>query len=122
MGISTTYTVAPFGHTGTDAGAAVDVRGRVERLKRMAETLMSEISRLEADLRRVEADSPLPVLRTGHIADEMHRIEATLIRDALADEEWNMAAAARRLGIKSTTFHYKLKRYGICRPREWSKR
>jgi transcriptional regulator with GAF, ATPase, and Fis domain len=41
---------------------------------------------------------------------------AALIRHVLIGSEWNTAEAARRLGLKPTTLHYKLRQHGFCRP------
>jgi transcriptional regulator with GAF, ATPase, and Fis domain len=83
------------------------IRCKISRLRALAEALLAEISRLEAELGPVEAVGALP--------DEVHRLEASLIWVALAESGWNRAEAARRLGLKPTTLQYKLRQYGLCR-------
>lgn len=47
------------------------------------------------------------------LQDEVHRFEANLIRNALIYVKGSQTRAARLLGIRITTLHEKLKRYGI---------
>ena len=46
---------------------------------------------------------------------EVERFEADLIRHVLGVTNWRQNEAARILGIKPTTLHYKIRRYGILR-------
>jgi transcriptional regulator with GAF, ATPase, and Fis domain len=116
MGRTSTLAVTPFKYDGPRAGVtAIDIRTRMKRLKRMAEALITEVGLLEADLERMEAAEPPSVTRPRCLADEVRRLEAAMIHGALVECGWNGADAARRLGIKPTTLHYKLKQYGLCR-------
>ena len=61
-------------------------------------------------------DVPAPAPGHYSLAEEIQRHEAALIWHALIDSDWNTAEAARRLGLKPTTLHYKLRQHGFCRP------
>ncbi len=45
--------------------------------------------------------------------DEVRRFEVKLIRQALEENDGRQVQAARMLGLKMTTLHEKIKRYGI---------
>ena len=100
----------------TAGAVADDVRCRVKRLKRVAASLAAEIGRLEADLELAEVGVPVPAPGPYSLTEEIQRHEAALIRHVLIDSGWNTAEAARRLGLKPNTLHYKLRQHGFCRP------
>lgn len=49
----------------------------------------------------------------GSLREKMQEIEREEIVHALAESEWVMARAARKLGITERMIGYKIKKYGI---------
>ncbi|MGA8260482.1 MAG: helix-turn-helix domain-containing protein [Arenicellales bacterium] len=45
--------------------------------------------------------------------DLVHNFERTLLRQALAQHEWNLSAAARSLGLAESSLRYKLNKLGV---------
>jgi transcriptional regulator with GAF, ATPase, and Fis domain len=91
-------------------------RNRVQRLARLAHTLLREAETLASDKAFTEESNKL---RTMDIAegidfyDEVTRFEINLIKLALERTGRNQAAAARLLHIKPTTLNFKIKLYAI---------
>ena len=80
----------------------------------LAVALLAEIRILEMRGRRVSACDDNPAPPAGCLFDEVRRLEVMLINRALYGAGWNKAEAARRLGIRPNTLHYKLRQYGLC--------
>jgi len=57
----------------------------------------------------------VPEVRPGP-STTLQAVEARLIREVLARNDWNRLAAARELGIHKTTLHRKIRRLGIELP------
>lgn len=51
--------------------------------------------------------------KMGSLREKMQEIEREEILHALAENEWVMARAARKLGITERMIGYKIKKYGI---------
>jgi len=74
---------------------------------------------LPPEIRSPRCDAPQPAascqvnLRVDPAHDERERVRSTL--DATG---WNVARAARRLGISRTTLYERIRRHGLARPRE----
>lgn len=86
---------------GKMAGALLDSRMKIEHRAKRTKTAPSTTQFYE------EARKKLPL--STAVAD----FEAELIRHALASCKGNQAKAARLLGIRSNTLHYKIARYGL---------
>jgi DNA-binding NtrC family response regulator len=86
---------------------------RIDALKSLAQTLLSEIEYL------TEQDALSEV--TGlNLQAQVRRFEAQLIRMALVRTGGRQKEAALLLGSKVTTLNTKIKRYGIRIPRDYS--
>jgi DNA-binding NtrC family response regulator len=57
------------------------------------------------------APAPAPGAQT--LAAAIDALEERMIREVLASCDGNMSEAARRLGLRPNTLHYKMKRYGV---------
>jgi DNA-binding NtrC family response regulator len=79
---------------------------RLEALKVLSHSLLSEIEALNHDKNR---SARVKI----NLADEVQNYEASLIRCALMRTGGNQRRAARLLSIKVTTLNAKIKRYGI---------
>src|SRR5205085_9802523 len=82
------------GGGGRRAEGLVGLRAKVARLRDLAIELLSEIEALEAGAGGVAGANG-----SGHLRDEVGRLEVKLITRALKEAGWNQAAAARRLGL-----------------------
>lgn len=60
---------------------------------------------------------PLPAW-TGDLRSFQNAIEKHSVEWALKQAQWNVAEAARLLGIKRTTLAMKAKKHGMVRPAE----
>lgn len=56
---------------------------------------------------------PTPIIANQTLERSIEELEARLIRDALSQAKGKKAEAARLLGIRPNTLHYKLRRYRI---------
>lgn len=86
------------------------VASRIEALKALAKLLLHEVETL------AEITPPAPSQINEHginLNEKIQRYEADLICDALLAVNGNQRKAAKRLGMKNTTLHAKIKRYEI---------
>jgi len=82
-----------------------DIESRICALRRTASWLKNEIESLPI----VASRGP----KTGTLAEEMRKLEISLICSALSKTAGNQSKAAKLLGIKPTTLHEKIKRLRI---------
>ena len=79
---------------------------RLESLKSLTKSMMSELALLTEH-------STFTGQSKINLSAEVQRFELGLIRWALIRTEWRQRRAADILGIKPTTLHEKMKRYGL---------
>jgi DNA-binding NtrC family response regulator len=82
---------------------------RFRTLVELTLTLLKEIERLK-DMQELQA---LGHQRRLSLKEELCRLEIEMIRRALIETGGHQSRAARLLGVKVTTLHEKIKRYGI---------
>ena len=82
---------------------------KIEILEQLAHALLEEIATLKEPRRLKLRDD----VRTVNLHDQVRRFEAKLMLYALRRTGGHQARAAQLLGIKATTFHYKMKRYQL---------
>ena len=82
------------------------MNNKLEALKVLANSILSEVASLEKD--REIASHP-----NVDLSGEVQRFEEDLIRCALTRTGGRQRRAAALLGIKPTTLHAKMKRYGM---------
>lgn len=80
----------------------------IDQLVILAQALASEIETLKAELTPDQNGN-----RQIDFYGEVERYEMELIRSALNQSSGNQAQAAKLLHLKSTTFHAKMKHYGL---------
>jgi DNA-binding NtrC family response regulator len=86
------------------------VGNRIEALKTLTKLLLYEIESLE----EIAPSKNTPNAEaTIALSDEVQRFEANLICNALLESRGNQSRAARKLGIKTSTLHAKIRRYAI---------
>lgn len=104
------------------AFAEMERRARVareinEKLQNQHDSLVEENRRLRAQIgtTAVAAGVVTEVNRDGTVTldDMVAELETKIITQVLEQCEGNRAEAARRLGLRANTFHYKLERYGL---------
>jgi DNA-binding protein Fis len=97
-----------FGHATASTGVA---ENRIEALKALANLMIREVESLEeAPILDVFQDGIEPI----NLYDAVQRFEIELIRHALIRSRGCQSAAATLLGVKTTTLHSKIKRYGVA--------
>jgi DNA-binding NtrC family response regulator len=86
------------------------IGNRIEALKALTKLILHEVESLEeiSPAKTVESEEA-----TINLPDKVQRYEANLIRHALFSVNGNQSKAARKLGMKITTLHAKIKRYDI---------
>jgi DNA-binding NtrC family response regulator len=99
--------VSPAVLSHEQALSAAVINNRVEALKALSNSLLSELE----TLRVAAADGEQP--DEIDLADEVARFQVNLIRTALIRTGGRQRAAARLLNVKSTTLHAKIKKYGL---------
>jgi DNA-binding NtrC family response regulator len=82
----------------------------LDALKSLTRLLAHEVASLAEIAGPQASESPDAGI---DLNDRVQRYEATLICKALAASNGNQAQAAKKLGIKSTTLHAKIRRHGI---------
>ncbi|MBV9215046.1 MAG: hypothetical protein JO053_02630 [Acidobacteria bacterium] len=82
------------------------ISNRLEALRVLADSLISEINGLSRNIGK-EDDNGID------LAQEVQQFEISLIRSALVRTAGRQRKAAALLGIKPTTLHEKMKRYGM---------
>jgi len=95
--------IRDFNHT---AHPPAVMNNKLEALKVLANSILSEVASLEKD--RDIASHP-----NVDLSGEVQRFEEDLIRCALTRTGGRQRRAAALLGIKPTTLHAKMKRYGM---------
>ena len=86
------------------------VGNRIEALKTLTKLLLHEVESLE------EIAPSKNILNAGaviNLNDQVQRYEVTLICKALLEAQGNQSKAAKKLGVKNTTLHAKIRRYEI---------
>jgi DNA-binding NtrC family response regulator len=83
---------------------------KLEALKILANSILSEVTSMET----VENQSHTDV----DLAEEVQKFEEDLIRTALTRTHGRQRRAAALLGVKPTTLHAKMKRYGMIEEAE----
>jgi DNA-binding NtrC family response regulator len=91
---------------------------RVQTLKDMALTLLTEAQSLESDTLMSEVAMPEGIRQTDiergiNLDETVRRFESNIIRQALLITGGNQARAARLLGVKPNTLNYKVKLYNF---------
>lgn len=86
--------------------SAAIVNNRLEALKALSNSLLSELEALKINESLVKGGNI-------DLLDEVHRFETELIRTALLRTGGRQRPAARLLNVKVTTLNAKIKRYGI---------
>lgn len=89
--------------------ARPSMRTELSVIKELMQRLWEQLELLEPP---AEPELTMPLT----LRDETHRFEARLITQALARTGWHQFRAARLLGLRPTTLHEKMKRYGIHSP------
>ena len=87
------------------------INNKLEALKVLANSILFEVASLAKD-REIALHTKLD------LTDEVHRFEADLIRCALTRTGGRQRRAAALLGIKPTTLHAKMKRFGMIQSEE----
>jgi transcriptional regulator with GAF, ATPase, and Fis domain len=83
---------------------------RLEAVKTLTKLLLHEIENL-AEISPVKVDQPEE--KPINLNDSVQRYEITLICNALLETQGNQSKAAKKLGMKNTTLHSKIRRYEI---------
>jgi transcriptional regulator with GAF, ATPase, and Fis domain len=83
---------------------------RLEALKTLTKLLLHEIESL-AEISPSKGDQPEE--KVINLNDNVQRYEITLICNALLETQGNQSKAAKKLGMKNTTLHSKIRRYEI---------
>lgn len=99
--------VKPAVHSDDSGLSAAIINNRVEALKALSNSLLSELETLRVTA--ADGDQPDGI----DLANEVARFQVNLIRTALIRTGGRQRAAARLLNVKSTTLHAKIKRYGL---------
>ena len=92
-------------------------RDRLERIREMATSLLTEAAALDRENALAEASAAPETLdlQSGvNFFDEVRSFEIRLITRALELAGGNQARAARMLGLGTTTLNYKIKTYEIA--------
>lgn len=86
------------------------VGNRIEALKTLTKLLLHEVESLEEIAPSKNAPTAEAVV---NLSDEVQRYEVALICKALLESQGNQSKAAKKLGMKTTTLHAKIRRYEI---------
>ena len=86
---------------------------RVEVIKRLTLAILREVDALTAKAGAARPEPQRSGAQFTSLQDEVRSFESRLIRGALASTGGHQGRAARLLGVKATTLHTKIKRYGI---------
>ena len=84
----------------------ISLDSKINSLRQNAFTLIREVR----ELGRI---SYRDLTEGINLQDEVRQFEIRLIRQALGETSGNQTSAANLLGLKLTTLHEKIKRYGI---------
>lgn len=83
---------------------------RLETVKTLTKLLLYEIENL-AEISPAKSDQSEE--KAINLNDSVQRYEITLICNALLETHGNQSKAAKKLGMKNTTLHSKIRRYEI---------
>jgi DNA-binding NtrC family response regulator len=87
------------------------IGNRIEALKALTKLILHEVESLE----EISPSKPLENKEVAiNLPDKVQRYEVNLIRNALISANGNQSKAAKKLGMKTTTLHAKIKRYDIA--------
>ncbi|MBC7901391.1 MAG: hypothetical protein H7070_15210 [Saprospiraceae bacterium] len=98
--------IVPLGNSHQGVQSAAIMNNRVEALKALSNSLLSELEALRTSEYRDQAEKI-------DLANEVERFQVDLIRTALLRTGGRQRAAARLLNVKATTLHAKIRRYGL---------
>ncbi|MBI1375564.1 MAG: AAA domain-containing protein [Phycisphaera sp.] len=117
VGTPPTMSQAALGRLATHGwpGNIRELRNVIERSMLMAEGGVIEVAHLPDDIRGAAGEHD-----EGDGEDRESKLEQTergMILKALEDSAWNKAAAARELGISWDNLRYRIKKYGLTRPK-----
>jgi len=90
-----------------------EVKLKNDALSQKIGSLKQNAFALIQQVREVANLSYLDLTRGIDLFEEVRRFEMKLIRQALEETDGRQVQAARMLGLKMTTLHEKIKRYGI---------
>jgi DNA-binding NtrC family response regulator len=86
------------------------VANRIEALKTLTKLLLHEVE----SLAEISPEKKRQTINeTVNLSEQVQRYEVTIICDALLSVKGNKRKAAKMLGMKTTTLHAKIRRYGI---------
>jgi transcriptional regulator with GAF, ATPase, and Fis domain len=98
--------MSSYAETNRGRGDATSLGSKISTLRQNAFTLIREVRELGGISHRA--------LTQGiDLHEEVRQFEMHLIRQALEATNGNQTSAANLLGLKLTTLHEKIKRYGI---------
>lgn len=86
------------------------VGNRIEALKTLTKLLLHEVESLEEIAPSKSTPNAEGVISLN---DKVQRYEANLICNALLEAQGNQSKAAKKLGMKTSTLHAKIRRYEI---------
>ena len=86
---------------------------KVETVEEKITSLRENAFALIEEIRELGSVSFRDVSRGIDMAEEIRRLEIRLIKQALEKTNGHQVNAARLLGLKVTTLHAKIKRYGL---------
>lgn len=98
--------MSSYAQINTPGGDAMSLNSRINSIRHNAFTLIREI-------RELGSISNTDLSGGINLHEEVRQFEMRLIRQALEETHGNQTGAASLLGLKLTTLHEKIKRYGI---------
>ena len=98
--------MSSYVETSTGSGDLASLNSRINTLRHDAFLLIREVRKLGGVSYRDLTDGI-------DLHEEVRQFEIRLIRQALEETNGNQTSAANLLGLKLTTLHEKIKRYGI---------
>ena len=98
--------MSSYAETNTGRGDAMSLNNKINSLRQNAFTLIREV-------RELGGVAYSDMTEGIDLHEEVRQFEMRLIRQALEVTNGNQTSAANLLGVKLTTLHEKIKRYGI---------
>jgi transcriptional regulator with GAF, ATPase, and Fis domain len=98
--------MSSYAQINTGSGDAMSLSNKISSIRQNAFTLIREI-------RELDTISYRDLSGGINLHEEVRQFEMRLIRQALEETNGNQTSAANLLGLKLTTLHEKIKRYGI---------
>jgi two-component system, NtrC family, nitrogen regulation response regulator NtrX len=101
-------------------GNVRELRNQVERMVIMSPAKTIQLEDLSAEIRAFKESAAQLIPEMGidrklTLQAAKEKIERTMIRRALEQNDWNVTRAAEELGLERTNLHKKIKQYGITR-------